>query len=293
MAELIVSIDDTDDIDSKGTGAIADGLRRYISDRGYGECGYITRHQLLIHPDIPYTSHNSAMAFTLSTGISDCTGLADELSAYVLRECAPSSDPGVCVLDRDDISDPHALIRFGYLAKNRVLTKALAYTVAQKTGAYLKELAGTGDGVIGALAGAALRRSGNDGELRGGVKEFVAGKSYRVAELLESPLIDAVKDINGAALSDHSEVFVPWKIKPVLTDGALTVFIKRADDSGWVALEKKENRDVEFNRAELKTCTAFKEDASEELVLPDADTCLNCIYRRWLETGFTCVLGNK
>ena len=52
MKRYIIGIDDTDNVGSKGTGAIAGELRNIISEGGYGKCGYITRHQLLIHPDI-------------------------------------------------------------------------------------------------------------------------------------------------------------------------------------------------------------------------------------------------
>lgn len=291
MAEYIVSIDDTDDIFTKGTGAIAAELTDYVEALGLGSCGYITRHQLLIHPDIPYTSHNSAMAFTIRNAPEERCGFAEELSDYVLRECSPSSDPGICVCNCDKIADADALNAFGYLAKNKVLTQAYAFKTAEKAGVYLKAVAGTGDGVIGALAGAALRRMANDGELRGGAKEFLPGKSYSVFELLESGHIDSVAATDGEIPRANDSVYVPWKVKPILTGGALTVYVRRSEEyDGWVALNKAENRDIEYRRNELKSCPRFKEDADEEHVLPDTGTCLNCAFRRWTDTGFVCVL---
>lgn len=49
------------------------------------------------------------------------------------------------------------LVDFGRRAKNEVLTKDLAYDLAVKLGVPLSEHGGTGDGVIGAVAGSGLR----------------------------------------------------------------------------------------------------------------------------------------
>ena len=61
--KILISIDDTDDIDSRGTGDVAELMAQGLTDSGLAECGRVTRHQLLVHPDIAYTSHNSAMCF--------------------------------------------------------------------------------------------------------------------------------------------------------------------------------------------------------------------------------------
>ncbi len=61
--DLLICIDDTDDIDSRGTGEIAELLAQGLTEGGLARCGRVTRHQLLIHPDIAYTSHNSSMCF--------------------------------------------------------------------------------------------------------------------------------------------------------------------------------------------------------------------------------------
>lgn len=65
---ILVSIDDTDTIKAegaevRGTGQLASLIRQAIEDWGWGYCAPVTLHQLFIHPDIPYTSHNSAMCF--------------------------------------------------------------------------------------------------------------------------------------------------------------------------------------------------------------------------------------
>ena len=63
LMKILISIDDTDNLESCGTGELATQISQTIAEQGWGTCSYITRHQLLVHPDVPYTSHNSAMCF--------------------------------------------------------------------------------------------------------------------------------------------------------------------------------------------------------------------------------------
>ena len=60
---VFIGIDDTDSLEMGATGRSANQLRKLIEDKGWGETQAVTRHQLLLHPDIPYTSHNSSMCF--------------------------------------------------------------------------------------------------------------------------------------------------------------------------------------------------------------------------------------
>lgn len=288
LKHILIGIDDTDDIDSKGTGAIASELRVLVESGGFGKCGYITRHQLLVHPDIRYTSHNSSMIFSADVDGDRLDELTQAVCDYVAKESAPSADPAVCILFTDGLVDERRLAEFGYLAKNKVLKKTDAYDTAKKCGVFLKELGGDGTGVIGALAGVALRLTGNDGELKGGAKEFREEETYIVGRLKENACIDEVKDIDGGYPRDDDPVYVPWKVKPVLTDGKLVVFVKSNPAGGWTVFCKKENRDMEFARYDISACEHYKDDVDEERVSNAQNTCLNCTFRRWTHDAFTC-----
>ena len=61
--EILICIDDTDNLESPGTGHLAEILRSDIERLYVGKTSRITRHQLFVSPEIPYTSHNSAMCF--------------------------------------------------------------------------------------------------------------------------------------------------------------------------------------------------------------------------------------
>lgn len=287
FTRYIIGIDDTDDMESKGTGEIASELIKIIETMGYGKCGYITRHQLLIHPDIKYTSHNSSMVFEALCDSARAIEMKSMLCAHVKKESSPLSDPGLCIFCPDDTGDCTELLKFGYLAKNKVLAKESALSLAEKHNVFLTELGGDGSGVIGALAGAMLRYGRNDGELKGGAKNFRSESTYKISDLLASEFIDDVKTVDGTKPLPKDRVYVTWKIKPVLTDGRLTVFLKHTAD-GFFALEKNEMRDLEKLRADITPCSNFIPDVDEERVSAANFTCLNCTFRRWTKNSFTC-----
>ena len=132
IRDYVIGIDDTDAIGTKGTGAIADELRKIIEEKGYGEVGKTTRHQLLIHPDIRYTSHNSSMVFTAKIDDKYEMWLKETCCAHLKQESAEGSDPGLCIFIPDDVKDKSELVEFGYRAKNIVLKKEEAIYLAEK-----------------------------------------------------------------------------------------------------------------------------------------------------------------
>ena len=65
--KLFVCIDDTDNLDSIGTGELLENMLRDAALHGLGKGNFIVRYQLLIHEEIPYTSHNSSMSCEVET----------------------------------------------------------------------------------------------------------------------------------------------------------------------------------------------------------------------------------
>ncbi|MDK2890060.1 MAG: hypothetical protein PWR21_692, partial [Methanoculleus sp.] len=55
---IYLGIDDTDTRESRGTGRLARMIATELA-RSYTVTG-VTRHQLFVHPAVPYTSHNSS-----------------------------------------------------------------------------------------------------------------------------------------------------------------------------------------------------------------------------------------
>ncbi|WP_243669476.1 hypothetical protein [Methanoculleus chikugoensis] len=57
---IYLGIDDTDTRESRGgTGRLARTIAAELA-RSYTVTGGVTRHQLFVHPAVPYTSHNSS-----------------------------------------------------------------------------------------------------------------------------------------------------------------------------------------------------------------------------------------
>ncbi|HUX25196.1 MAG TPA: hypothetical protein VMV87_11320 [Burkholderiales bacterium] len=235
---ILICIDDTDDLDTPGTGRLAERLRVILEQRGLAHCRYITRHQLYVHPDIPYTSHNSAMCFE-----AEAIATVDELAvacALFLREvAAPASDPGLCIVDLEQLRAAGPLVEFGYSAKREVLNKDAAYSLARFLGVHLSEHGGTGEGVIGALAGAGLRLGGNDGRVRGGL-DLGGANEVAVDTLLRHPDIDAVRGTRGEALPGDALVRLSDKVKTVRRGGQAVLLVTREGEEGWRCCSKEE-----------------------------------------------------
>lgn len=215
---IYLSIDDTDNFDSPGSGQLAEILAGNLQQEGLSsQCSNISRHQLFVHETIPYTSHNSSMCF--STDIEDGRlGDVIEFAKQFLKETsAPGSDPGLCVAIDNKLLDRAALTAFGVSAKQTVLSKQEAYSLAHKTGVHLSEHGGTGDGIIGALAGTGLRLQGNDGRFRGWHNLGETGEITTPKSLCNHLLVDAVVDDDGHPLSEDISVFLADnKIKTIL-----------------------------------------------------------------------------
>lgn len=242
---IVLCIDDTDNIDSRGTGELAALIAEAIEEKGWGSCTGITRHQLFIHPDVPYTSHNSSMCFEADIKDECLKDIIDYSSDFLKKESAEGSDPGLCITVPDRLSQLELLIEFGKKAKKEVVSIKDAYNLASELGVHLSEHGGTGQGVIGALAGAGLRLSRNDGRLKGKIK-LISESGFESVEYIKShTCIERVKDINGKDLHDEELVKIEETLKAVYLDGknTLLVFSEYDEASGeytWETCKKQQ-----------------------------------------------------
>ncbi len=244
--QVLICIDDTDNLESPGTGALASQLALELEEKGWGKTGFITRHQLLVHPDIPYTSHNSAMCFAMETDSANLESVIRHAAAFLGRESAPGSDPGLCVVAVELLADTAPLIAFGKRAKQNVLTMADAFSVARQLGVHLSEHGGSGQGVIGALAGAGLRLSGNDGRLKGSLEITADNGMATVAAICSHPHVDEVRSTDGLTLPATERVLLGEKVKTVLLDGKGVLLVEPAEEAahgaGWRTCSKQRLR---------------------------------------------------
>lgn len=295
---LYICIDDTDNLESKGTGTIADELCKIIEKEFGGTYTFVSRHQLLIHGSIEYTSHNSSMCFTCEINDGDFNAVKTACINHVKAESAEGSDPGIAIANADTM-DTEALISYGKECKRKVMTKDFAYDTALKAGVFLAELGGTGIGVIGALAGVGLRAWGNDGTLKGKLNQLSENDYTKVSEIMKSKYVRHVIDENGNQLPDDDLVFVKGKSKPALINGELTLLTKaKKDEDGHTVpgmhlmLEKETIKNYGAQMIFKEGCAEFSYDVPEEQI-DGTKSCFNCRYRRWMENDLImCAKGN-
>lgn len=230
VQELVVAIDDTDTEDEGATGKLAELIAKEMAKKA--AVSRITRHQLFVHESIPYTSHNSAMAFTVSG--ADIEEIFDIASSILEEKSSCGSDPGLCIIGTIDEREKRKIIEFGRRAKVSVVQKDEALRMAQKVS--LTAHGGSGDGVIGALAGAGLRLSNNDGRFRGWLD--IAEGEAKVKDLLRIKGIDEVRSPHGS-LCGNEIVKIERKVKTVLLNNR-SVLLVRMEDNVWRNLTREE-----------------------------------------------------
>jgi hypothetical protein len=252
-ARLFVAFDDTDTIDAdRGTGKVG----RWFEDELPDGCRLwaVVRQQLLVHPDVPYTSHNSAAVCVVDVCDSELIArgdghasaaipspeLIDELVkrgvAHLGRNWMDGSDPGFCVA-WDGCPALSALVVFGRRAAVEVVTQADARAAA--VGAHLSGHGGTEDGIIGAAAGVGLTADGWNGRLIEYINSF--GHLRDVPEPVPVADLNAI-GITVVSIDRDAPVPLPagmvhadgW-LRPRLWAGRPVLPVQRDGEGGWLA----------------------------------------------------------
>jgi hypothetical protein len=232
QTRVLVGIDDTDNLESRGTGFRARELGLMLKSEGLADLHGISRHQLYVHPDIPYTSHNSALCLDMSWMGGSLDRLAGICRDYLRETSAPGSDAGYCVAPFDDIGDE--VVNFGRSAKTTVLDKGQATALAKAAGLRLEGVTGDHGGIIGSIACVGLRKTGHDGRF-----VWVAGVRdldgiITIGRLLNETGIDVLHSPADARLdatlkdSDRIDV-APWP-RPVLLNHKAVLLIEKVED---------------------------------------------------------------
>lgn len=155
---VYVCFDDTDVLGAdRGTGKLV----RWFTERLPEGCTTwgVIRQQLIVHPDVPYTSHNSSGCAVLDVPDASFLPILAELgAAHIAEHFMEGSDPGLCVAP--ETADLGVLMAFGGRAAVEVVTQADARAAAEAAGVHLSGHGGTCDGIIGAAAGVGLTAGG-------------------------------------------------------------------------------------------------------------------------------------
>ncbi len=219
---IYACVDDTDNLKSRGTGRLARAIAAKLSKK-YPVLG-VTRHQLYVHPDIPYTSHNSCGVIHIESDDKEQTDTIFEIAKKeIYDDFIEGSDPGLSVAHESQILP--SLIAYAKDAKDTVLTQEKARTLAKNLNIRLEGLGGTEDGVIGSMAGLGLAFAGNDGRFLqiGHIRDLLGPQP--VEKLIEAG-IDAVYTLDGQLVTEGIVFNDENKsVKPCPVNGKCILFV--------------------------------------------------------------------
>ena len=228
---IYVGIDDTDTLDSRGTGRLARNIAAKLSEKH--EIFGVTRHQLFVHPDIPFTSHNSCAVIHVDAPETELEEIFLRTKTLMLEDYVEGSDPGLAVATADQIGS--ALVAFGLDAKTLILTQERAREVAANTKIRFEGLGGNEGGVIGAIAGLGLASLKNDGRflLKGKNRELSG--THTVQEVIGAG-IDEILTLKGEVVKE-GKILVPKNATPSFVQGKAVLFVEQSENC-FLALKR-------------------------------------------------------
>jgi len=220
---LWLGIDDTDMLETLGTNKLALHVASVMPPELSVQI--IVRHQLLIDPRVPYTSHNGCVSLRIDGPLKIAVGdLAARLRPIIVDWCPVGSDPGVCIAD----NVPDEVTQFGLLCQTDVVNQRTARTLAANHGLYLESFGGTGDGVIGAVAAVGLLATQNDGRIihRGNKRPHwsdITG-SQNVSDLLDWGVAE-IRCLTTSRRVEHGKVTLSKRLRPNLRAGQAVLYV--------------------------------------------------------------------
>ena len=224
---IIVGMDDTDNLESRGTGRLARDVAAALAAE-FPVLG-VTRHQLLVDPRVPCTKNNSSKAILLDAdGQVGPLAVQERVRGLMLADYQAGSDPGLCVARRV----PAKVKDFGQRTKRELVTQKEARELAARYGIPLLGLGGDENGVIGALAAVGLAATGEDGRyvLVGRCRELTGLQP--VAAVLAAG-VAAVLTSDGSSVTDG--LVQCDKLRAARRGGRPVVFVQWQDDH-WFPL---------------------------------------------------------
>jgi hypothetical protein len=237
---VYVCFDDTDTIDAdRGTGKLARWFEKSLPE-GCTLWG-VVRQQLLVHPSIPYTSHNSSACAVVECADPACFDpLVESAVRHIEAYSLPGSDPGLCVVSERNpgIAD---LAHFGLACTNRVVTQADAMKAVD--GAHLSGHGGTNDGIIGAAAGVGLTAYGWSGRFieYGGLRDFPS--VVPVGGLEEKGITVVSLDRDGRVPAREDMVETSGWLRPRLLAGRPVLLVAAKGVHLWESPGKKRSKE--------------------------------------------------
>jgi tRNA(Ile2) C34 agmatinyltransferase TiaS len=213
-----IGIDDTDNLESRGTGHLARFMAQALSQDF--EVHGVTRHQLFEDPRVPMTAKNSCACIAFSGVEYPLAEIAQYARKIMLDDFQPGSDPGLCVASHI----PPEVIAYSRRVQSQIIQQTEPRDLAPKCNIHLEGLGGTEDGVIGALAAVGLFAQGDDGRyvLVGRIREL---EGLHPVAVVKAAGVVAVRTLAGDSLT--SGLIQTDKMRPARRNGHPIVFVER------------------------------------------------------------------
>lgn len=173
------------------------------------------------------------MSFEMSLANKSISDAIEFISQFLEARSQKGSDPGLCVAPLNEDLDKDRLIAYGKAAKKEVLTKQSAYDLAKDLDIHLTEHGGTGQGVVGALAGVGLRLSGNDGRYRGWYHLGLPGEVISLKQLYRYDFVEDLVTVCGETISGQTHVHIgSERTKTVRINGRQVIVLMKNNING-------------------------------------------------------------
>ncbi|HEX3012215.1 MAG TPA: hypothetical protein VHQ70_09330 [Syntrophomonadaceae bacterium] len=228
--KIIVAIDDSRQLDGAKAGNTASVLAGFIEENGWGQCTIPSRHRLYPNPATGCKKHNTARSFSADIEEQHLSQFMDYACNLIKETGSPDSNAGLAIVIPELIKNTDNLMDYAYKAKEELVSKDEALAFKEKPGIYLFELNGSGQGIIGALAAAGLRMTGNDGQFRGKL-HIGSGEDYiaTAKEIIDNSYVEQVKNMDFENIDDNEYVRMGEKVKVVLLDDKYTLMVFPTD----------------------------------------------------------------
>jgi len=237
---LLIGIDDTDGPGSRGTGFLSRQLGEFIEANGLGRLRAVSRHYLLADDGRGLPEDNSAVCLEITS--PDRDAVTRFCRNFLPDEASHDASPGLCVVSWDQA--PQHLIRWAAMAKKELIGQEAARAFARKHAIFLEGWR-QGSGLVGAMAAAGLRRSGNDGRFIWLARLRELSGHYTAEDLMALTAIDRILDIQGSPLDPNEVIEVGDWVRPLNKDQQIIMVVERGHGKdAWVPASREYIRRV-------------------------------------------------
>lgn len=234
---FLLGIDDTDSHDSPTTATLALALGQHFESLGVAELICITCHPLFDHPTLIGDCGNRAVCILLDADLQHAREIELGCREFLRRESSPGSNTGFALAAWNQF-DPE-VVAWGKTARFTLLERLSALALGRQAGMALSGLAGSGRGVIGALAAVGLRFEGSDGWVDWMPGLDALNGVYTPVTLADVARFERIETESGRRPALDDRILISHRPRPVLKGGNITLLLtpaKRGSEHHWEVL---------------------------------------------------------